>query len=127
MQRLSIALCLVLLTACGFVHDERIDGPYRLVAIDTMSDMMVCIDVDGGICHGRTPSTTTGYGFNDRWITASVRRGPSMRTEYYFIDRALDRSHLNAAEVTQGPLSEAEFLARSQQLGLPLITRRLDP
>ncbi len=50
-----------------------------------------------------------------------------MRTEYYFIDRALDRSHLNAAQITQGPLSEAEFLARSQQLGLPPITRRLDP
>lgn len=127
MRSILSALSLVLLTACGgFVHDERIDGPYRLVAIDTPSDMHVCYDMGHGDCHGRTPSTVTGYGFNDRWITATVQRNSGSQAEYYFIDRLADRRGLNAADITQGPLTREEFDVRAREIGLPAISRRLN-
>jgi hypothetical protein len=125
MRHILAALCFGLLTACGFVHDERIDGPYRLVAIDTSDQMMICFDLGKGNCIGRTPSTTIGYNFNERWVTAAVQRGPGAPTKYYFIDRSADDKFLNADEITQGPLSEAEFIDRAQELGLPAISRQI--
>jgi hypothetical protein len=124
MRHALAALTLLLLAACGFVHDEHIDGPYRLVAVDSLSDMVVCYDLGGGNCIGRTPSMTTGYGFSERWITAVVRRGA--QTEYYFIDRNADHRYLNGTEITQGSFSESQFLARAQELGLPPVSHRLD-
>lgn len=126
MRWLLPILTLMFLAGCGFVHDERIDGPYRLVAIDTERDMHVCYDMGHGNCLGRTPSTVTGYGFNDRWVTATVQRNSGAPIEYYFIDRLAERRTLNAAGITQGPLRPEEFEARARELGLPSISRRLN-
>lgn len=123
MRPLLAGLCLILLTACGFAHDKQIDGPYRLVAIDTFDQMKVCYDVGNGGCIGRTPSPTVGYGFNERWITAAVQSGNGAPVRYYFIDRSTDHKYLNAEEITQGPLSRAEFMERRHELGLPNISR----
>lgn len=126
MRQLLLTLSLIFLTACGFVHDERIVGPYRLVAVDTERDLHVCYDLGHGDCLGRTPSTLTGYGFNDRWVTAAVQRNSGAPVEYYFIDRLADRRTLNAVDITQGPLSRQEFEARARELGLPSISRWLN-
>jgi len=50
----SVAVTLAL-AACGngFVHDEGLSGPYRLVAIDVMEQMSLCRDVGrSGDCAG---------------------------------------------------------------------------
>lgn len=124
----------MLLSGCGFVFDERIDGPYRLVAVDTMDEMHVCFDMGHGDCHGRTPPTTYGYGWNERYIVAVTTsrtgydRAPNPPgPEYWYIDRSRDRRGLNDFEITQGPFTSAEFATLRGQLGLPPITREIEP
>lgn len=124
MRPAMFALAFVMLTACGFVFDKHIDGPYRLVAVDEVHDMMICYKLETGSCLGRTPSTTTGYGYNDKWITAEVRQNESGLSEYYFIDRNADHEILNADDITQGPFNKAEFMERAQALGLPPVSWR---
>src|SRR5262245_14276739 len=47
---LTFFAAMALLAGCGFVHDERLDGPYRLNAIDVMSEMSICYDLGNGHC-----------------------------------------------------------------------------
>jgi hypothetical protein len=49
----------IALTACGFVHDKAIDGPYRLVAIDVEEQMGVCYSIKDA-CVGRIVSVRYG-------------------------------------------------------------------
>jgi hypothetical protein len=49
----SIFAATALLAGCGFVHDGRLDGPYRLIAVDADSEMSVCYDLGDGNCIGR--------------------------------------------------------------------------
>ena len=119
---LSATILALWVGACGFAHDERIDGPYRLVAVDSGQDMMVCHDISDGNCIGRTPTRTIGYGFNDRFISAAVKRTPSAPVEYYYVDRAADNMYLNGSEITEGPFDEQQFAALVREQGLPPIS-----
>ena len=54
-MRWASLVSLLCLTGCGngFVWDEVLDGPYRLVAIDISEDMSLCRSVDtSGTCVG---------------------------------------------------------------------------
>jgi hypothetical protein len=64
----------IALSACGFVRDEHIDGPYRLVAIDIAEQTDVCYEIQGG-CIGRIPATVYAVGFNGTYLVAA--RHPS--------------------------------------------------
>lgn len=114
-----LASCVVALSACGFTNDEVIDGPYRLVAVDTMDQLRVCYDVDGG-CVGRTPEPVSGYGFNDRWISVLVDG------RYYVIDRRADSRFADPEDVLSGPYSAARFDTLARQKGFPAISRRIN-
>lgn len=114
-----LAGCTVALSACGFVHEEVIDGPYRLVAVDTTDQLRVCYEVDSG-CVGRTPEPVSGYGFNDRWISVLVSG------QYYVIDRKADSEFAEPGEVVSGPYSAAEFDTLLRERNLPSISARLD-
>ena len=114
-----LAGCALTLSACGFAHEEVIDGPYRLVAVDTMDQLWVCYDVDGG-CVGRSPEPVSGYGFNDRWISVLVSG------QYYVIDRKADSEFAEPGDVVSGPYSAAEFDTLSPERDLPSISARVD-
>ena len=107
------------LAACGFAHEEVIDGPYRLVAVDTMDQLRVCYEVDGG-CVGRTPEPVRGYGFNDRWISVLLSG------HYYVIDRKADSEFAEPGDVVSGPYSAADFDTLSRERDLPSISARVD-
>ena len=61
------ALCLV---SCGFVHDEHLVGPYRLVAVDSLDDMGICYDLGSGNCLGRITETVFAAGWDTLFIVA---------------------------------------------------------
>ena len=69
-QALVLVLFTIPLGACGFVHDERIDGPYRLVAIDVSEEMAICYEIENG-CIGRIPETVYAVGFDTKYLVAA--------------------------------------------------------
>ncbi len=54
-----------------FVHAERLDGPYRLVAVDVPSEMSICYDLGNGNAIGRIPETFFAAGWNDAYVVAA--------------------------------------------------------
>ncbi len=123
------ALVLVFLTAplgaCGFVHDEHIDGPYRLVAIDVSEEMAICYEIEDG-CVGRIPGTVYAIGFDAKYLVAA--RHPDndqSKTEYYYLTRALDGPLVDPSATVSGPYSADEFEFEITRLELPPISRTL--
>ena len=121
----SVAALLAALTACGFVHDERIDGPYRLSAIDVDEEMSVCYDL-GDACVGRIPGTVFAVGSNAAYVVAA--RHPAndrSRTEYYYLIRELDGPLVDPSVTVRGPFDLKAFQAEAERLGLPAFEREL--
>lgn len=124
-RALVLVVFALLLGACGFVHDEHIDGPYRLVAIDVLEQMAVCYEVEGG-CVGRIPETVYAVGCNAKYLVAA--RHPNndrSKSEYYYLTRALDSPLADPSASVQGPFDADAFEAESKRLGLPPLTRTL--
>jgi hypothetical protein len=55
----------------GFVHDERLDGPYRLVAVDLTSRMGIFFDLGHGDAIGRISETVFAVGWNNSYVVAA--------------------------------------------------------
>lgn len=104
----------VAVAGCGFVHDQGIDGPYRLVAVDAIDQLRVCYEVEGD-CVGRTPAPVSAYGVDDDWITVLVSG------RYYVIDRKADGAFAEPEDAVSGPYSEQTFEDLATGRGLPEI------
>lgn len=113
----------MLIAGCGwqgFVYDKQIDGPYRLIAVDVMSQMAVCYSLDGGDAIGRIEETVFAAGWNKDFIVAKRHPGSNKAiTEYYFITRSSDSTYADPSVSVTGPLSEEAFNAKKTTLGLP--------
>jgi hypothetical protein len=126
---LAILLCLA---GCGFVRDGILDGPYRLVAIDTSEDMSLCRSYGTtGDCVGdglRGP-TLFQAGANSRYIVFArhplMGHGPADRsvTEFYYIARQANESDVLKPVAVSGPFNEVEYLQEKRRLQLPEFSR----
>jgi len=115
------------LAGCGFVHDEKIAGPYRLVAIDISEQMGVCYTLEKGDCIGRIPETVFSVGWNERFIVA--KQHPSNNrsvTNYFILEMARDSKLADPSASVTGPLSAAAFEERVASLGLPPFTKTIE-
>ena len=122
---LAILLCVA---GCGFVTDEVLDGPYRLVAVDVREDMSLCRSIDTrGECSGDGLPEPTVFqaGANSQYIVFArhPRRGNEAPdrsvTEFYYILRQADeRSALKPVSV-KGPFNELEYQQEKRRLQLP--------
>jgi len=135
---LSLVAALPLLLSCiggwGFVHDQTLVGPYRLVAVDTREDMALCRSLEGGDClgHGLPGRTVFAAGADERYLV--IARHPSAFgeplnkavTEYYVVERSPDEADLRFRPEVLGPFDQAEFDARVRQLSLPGFTIGFD-
>ncbi len=127
---MSVALSSCLFEAFGFVHDQPLSGPYRLVAVDTREDMTVCRSLEGGDClgDGLPGRTVFAAGANDRYLV--IARHPSVFgepmnkavTEYYVVERSPDEADPASRPEVFGPFDQAEFDARVRELSLPEFT-----
>jgi hypothetical protein len=122
----SILATTALLAGCGFVHDEPLDGPYRLSAIDANSQMSVCYDLGDGDCIGRISETVFAVGWNSSYLVAA-RHPPSdkSKVEYFYLVRALDGPIVDPSVTVRGPFDLWSFERECQRLGLPGLTREL--
>jgi hypothetical protein len=119
----AIFLAALLISSCGFVHDEQIDGPYRLVAIDVDEEMDVCYEVQDA-CVGRIPATVYEVGSDAKYIVAA--RHPShdrATSEYYYLIRAFDSPNAEPGASVRGPFDSVAFDAERAKLNLPPLTR----
>jgi hypothetical protein len=121
-QKLLSIVMAVSLTSCGFVLDEHIDGPYRLVAVDVPDDAGVCYEIEEG-CVGRIPATVYAVGFDSKYLVAARHpENDSSRSEYYYLIRALDGEVVDPSVTVRGPYGGDVFAAETKRLGLPLLT-----
>ena len=138
MRRVSIVIVLGAISAglagClggwGFVHDQPLIGPYRLVAVDAREDMIVCRGLANGDCvgDGLPGATVFAAGGSERYLV--IARHPSTFphppdrtvTEYYFAERNADEGQPGARPTVHGPFEQAEFEAQRRRLDLPPFT-----
>ena len=128
MKQISTALvaCL-LLVGCGFVCDERIDGPYHLNAVDVEDQMSVSYSLPGGDSIGRISSTVFAVGKNKDFLVAKRHpNGDRTITEFYYLIRANDSAYAEPTKSVRGPFTEKEFKEAAIRLGLPSFTRTLE-
>jgi hypothetical protein len=124
--------CLLCLAGCGFVHDEVLDGPYRLVAVDINEDMMLCRSFGAqGDCADEVGSTVFQAGANSQYIVAArhPRQWPEHSnrsiSEFYYIVRQANEGD-SARVLVRGPFSELEFQQEKRRLQLPEFSRVFD-
>lgn len=131
---LGLVAALPLFWSCiggwGFVHDQPLAGPYRLVAVDAREDMGVCRSLEGGNCSGDglPDRTVFAAGANDRYLV--IARHPSVFgeplnkavTEYYVVERSADESQPGSRPTVQGPFDQPEFDEKARELALPGFT-----
>jgi hypothetical protein len=119
---------LLCLAGCGFVADEVLDGPYRLVAVDIRADMSLCrsIGADGSCSGDGLPGPTVFQaGANSQYIV--LARHPSPRngipdrsiTEFYYILRQADERNALKSVSVMGRFSELEYQQKKRRLQLP--------
>jgi len=112
---------------CGFVYDEKITGPYRLVATDVSGQMSVCYTLEKGNCIGRVPETVFSVGWNDRFIVAKQHPLNNRSvTNYFILEMALDSGLADPGASVTGPLSAAAFKGKAASLGLPPFTKTIE-
>jgi hypothetical protein len=122
-KRLSYGLLVggAALAACGFVHDQKIDGPYRLVAIDVDEQMGVCYSIPDA-CIGRISETVFAVGHDPSYIVAA--RHPSNNrniTEYFYLIRSMDGPNADPSASVRGPFNADQFELERARLRLPVM------
>ena len=122
----SLLICL-LVTGCGFSHDEHITGSYRLTAIDIDSQMSIYYDLGDSSGVGRIDETVFSYGFDDIYIVAKQHpKNNKSITNYFYLDMRKDSKYAEPSDSVTGPLTKEEFETAALKLKLPKFTRTLE-
>jgi hypothetical protein len=129
MRRLFSAMTLMsalLISGCGFVHDEHITGPYRLIAVDIDEQMSISYDLGGGSAVGRINETVFAFGHDKRFIVAKQHpNGDKSITNYFYLDMIKDSKYAEPSDSVTGPLTKTEFEGEAKRLNLPKFTRTI--
>lgn len=116
----------LLVSGCGFVHDEHITGPYRLIAVDMDNQMSISYDLGDGSAVGRINETVFAFGFDERFIVAKQHpNGDRSVTNFFYLDMNKDSKYAEPSDSVTGPLTEKEFESESTRLNLPKFSRTL--
>jgi hypothetical protein len=123
---------LLFVAGCGFVRDEVVDGPYRLVAVDVPEDMALCRSVgNGGVCSGDGLPGPTVFqaGANSQYIVFARHpcqwpKAPNRSiTEFYYILRQANEWDATKPVSVIGPFNELEYQQEKGRLQLPEFSR----
>ena len=129
MRRLFTAITIVsamLVSSCGFVHDEHITGSYRLIAVDTDEQMSISYDLGDGSAVGRINETVFAIGHDKRFIVAKQHpNGDKSITNYFYLDMTKDSKYAEPSDSVTGPLTKTEFEVEAKRLNLPKFTRTI--
>ena len=116
----------LLVSGCGYGHDEHITGPYRLIAVDVDKQMSISYDLGDGSAIGRIDETVFAFGYDKRFIVAKQHPdGDRSVTNYFYLDMTKDSKYADPSDSVIGPLTKTEFAAEAKRLNLPEFTRTL--
>lgn len=119
-------MSVLLVSGCGFVHDEHITGPYRLIAVDVDNQMSISYDLGDGSAVGRINETVFAFGFDERFIVAKQHpNGDRSVTNFFYLDMTKDSKYADPTDSVTGPLTEKEFESEAKLLNLPKFSRIL--
>ena len=129
----ALLASLFALSACGFVYDEELDGPYHLVAVDDLEGMMVCRWVEGiDVCESVFPEGTVfAAGANSRFVVAGMhpRTWPDppdkSTTHFYYLVRPSSEDDCSTSAV-HGPFGAREFELEKRRRDLPAFSHVID-
>jgi len=123
----ALSLVSLIFCGCGFVHDERLTGDYRLIAVDTLEQMSVSLGLPGGNAIGRIEETVFAVGWSDRYIVAKQHPANNRSvTSFFILDMSRDSTYADPSESVTGILSEAEFNNLKAELKLPDFRRIIE-
>ena len=124
-QALKGALVALTLTSCApgdFSYSKRLDGQYRILAVDDLKTMVVCYDTGNGGCRVLIDQTVFEVGWDGQYIVAAQHPAANSElTVYYYINRSVEH-HLRRAGVF-GPFTPEEFEVETRRLSLPPMSR----
>lgn len=125
-QIISVFVACVFLAGCGFVHDEKIAGNYRLIAVDVLSEMSVSYGLENGDVVGRINSTVFAVGWDSRYIVAKQHPNNDRSiTNYFYLDISKDSRYADPGASVTGPLNFEEFSKKKIELSLPSFKRTI--
>ena len=117
------------LAGCGFVSDAKIDGPYRVIAVDDPEMKNLCREMDhGGGCIGLVDKVVVAVGFNQTYLVAArlpfddsapfdgKPDNPDQPIQYFYVVRSPEGS---TRDVVKGPFDEAAYKVERDRLNLP--------
>ena len=139
-ERLAILAVMLSLTGCGFAEDEKLVGPYRIVAVDIEPQRALCWTYeDTNDCLGNDLPGPMLYaaGFDERNIVIAIHpylddgKNPASKTSrFFYIVRNLSKeSRLKTGgtilpyEAMKGPFDQNAFEAEKARLHLPDFSR----
>jgi hypothetical protein len=101
------------------MHDQNIDGPYRVVAIDVDEQMNVCYTIQDA-CVGRISKTVFAVGHDASYIVAARHLSNNRKiTEYFYWVRSMDGLVADPSASVHGPFDAETFEAERVRLRLP--------
>ena len=96
-------------------HDERLDGPYFLHAMEGNYNMSLAYGSENGFRISRIGSTVFAVGWNDDYFV--VQRHPDgikAITQYYIIKRGNENNHSVPSGLILGPFNKLEFMKEKE-------------
>ena len=128
-KRMSIFVVAVIATlfiaGCDAYHKHLV-GPYILVAVDVEEQMSVSYDLGDGGSIGRIEPVVFSVGWDNRYIVAKRHPGGNRSvTDFYYLDMTKDSKYADPTNSVVGPLTEAEFMQKQRELGLPSFTQTI--
>lgn len=122
---LLLNLC-VILSSCGFAHDEPLTGNYCLIATDLLEQMSISYSFENGSAVGRIDETVFAVGWDQRYIVAKQHPNNNRAlTNYYYLEMAKDSPYADPRESVTGPLTAQQFASKQNELKLPPFTRTI--
>lgn len=129
--RVATIASLFLLLSCGFVHDETLVGPYKLVAVDISGDMSLCwSSLDGQTCDGIVGPTVFAAGFNEKFVVVEIHPNDKKAiTQFFYVIREPENENNDfgpTVQSVQGPFNKRNYEIEKARLKLPEFTRTFD-
>jgi hypothetical protein len=108
------------LSACGFVYDEHIVGPYREVAVDVDEQMSICEEThDSDVVHCVVADGVFAIGNDAGFIIA--KQHPLNKSQGFVVDKSVTNFWIVrvADRSVFGPFNADAFKMERSRLGVP--------
>jgi hypothetical protein len=122
--RSGAALAVITLAGCApgalYLHDEPIEGPYRLRALVDAAETHICYERANGACDLRIPERVFAIGFDEDFIVAAVHPlNDESETAFYYIVRDFDGPRADVKRAVRGPFENDAFVEEMREHGVP--------